>query len=99
MNTRRDLDAFGPLDDVDDRRVDEDQRDAARSRATSCARRHAVQRDGERRRAHQHQHAGRVRAALRVDVGLEEDRDEEGDRREDQRPAAGAPCAHSGAMP
>ena len=39
---RRDLDAFGPLDDVDDRRVDEDQRSAAGSRASARRRARAA---------------------------------------------------------
>ena len=80
---RGDLDAVRPLDDVDDRRVDEDQR---RSRRTPTAAPRVPappggERDGDGRRGHQDQHAGGVGAALGVDVGPEDERDGEGDRR------------------
>jgi hypothetical protein len=53
-------------DDVDDRRVDEDERD--RHEADALRRLRDRHRNGRRR--HQHQHAGRVRAALLIDVRL-----------------------------
>ena len=94
-----DLHAVGPLDDVDDRGVDEDERDHACRRATAGAARRTDSVTATRRRGHQHQHAGRVGAALRLDVRLEEHRDDERDGGEDHAPAAASPRAHSGAMP
>ena len=76
MNHEAILMPSGRSIDVDERRVDEDQRDQAERRRTGRARRR-VQRHGDRGRRHQHQHAGRVGAALRLDVGLEENRDQE----------------------
>ena len=95
-----DLDAVRPLDDVDDRRVDEDQRDQRR-RPTAAPRWPAPpgrERHGDGGRGHQDQHAGGVGAALGVDVGPEDERDDEGDGREDQHQRPGgarplrAPC-------
>ncbi len=76
---RRDLDAFRPFDDVHDRRVDEDERD---DREPARALWPDRDRHGNRGRRHQHEHAGRVGAALRVDVGVERDRHDEADRRD-----------------
>ena len=81
---RGDLHAVRPLDDVDDGGVDEHQRDQHEREALPRLARQTQQRHRHRRRRHQHQHAGRVGAALRVDVGLEQQRDEEHDRREEQ---------------
>ena len=81
---RGDPDALGPLDDVDDRRVDEDERDHQEIRQPAAAGPVDDQRDRDRRRRHQHEDAGGVGAALRIDVGLEEDRHDERDAGEDQ---------------
>ena len=93
----RDLDAFGALEDVHDRGVDEDhcQQQVADPALALPARR---ERDGQGRRSHQHEHAGRVSAALRVDVGPEKDRDDEGDAVKISTSGRLA-LAHSGAMP
>ena len=54
---------------------------------------HALEGHRQRGRRHQHQHAGRVRAPLRLDVGVEDDRDEERDAGEqrDERPRRARP--------
>ena len=50
-------------------------------------------RDRHGARGHQHQHAGRIGAGLRIDVGAEHDRDEDADAGEDhdQRPGGARP--------
>src|SRR5947209_6835925 len=97
-----DLDSVGALDDVDHRRVREDQRDEGegkRPRAPTLSPQ-LRKSHGHRRRTHQDEHARRVSPALRVNVRLEDDRHREGHRREDQderarrlRPVRGHPVA------
>ena len=80
----RDAHAVRPLDDVDHRRVGEDdgdhrERDHARDAAPM--QRREPHRHGRRR--DENEHPGRVRAPLSVDVGAEHERDDHGDRGED----------------
>ena len=86
---RRDLEALGPLGDVDRGRVEEHREHDAEKRATARRRDHR----GERHRRHQHEHASRVRAGLVVDVRLEDERHQETDGGDDQhdRPAGARP--------
>ena len=56
------------------------------------------QRHSERGRRHQHEHAGRVRAALGLDIGVEDDRNEERDAVNSVTSGRVA-RVHSGAMP
>ena len=73
-----DLHAVGALDDVDDGGVEEDRRDDGEADGPAAlAGAAGGDGHGDRGGADQHQHAGGVRAALGVDVGVEDPGDEE----------------------
>jgi hypothetical protein len=88
-----DLDAVGPLDDIGDGRVDEDQGDRREGHPFAIVPVHKAQCHRQRRRRHQHEHSGGIGAALRRDVGVEDDRDEERDAGEQrhERPRGARP--------
>ncbi len=81
----RDLDAIRTFDDVDDRRVGEDDSDHSEGdHPDPLSLTRSSQGDGDGGRRHQDQHSRRVCARLLVDVRIEYQRDEKGDERENK---------------
>ena len=90
---RSDPDAFGALEDVGHRGVDEhDGDDTEADGAFALFPAPGGKRHGNRGGGHQHQDAGGVGAALGVDVGVEQPGDQEPDEREHQHQRTHGPC-------
>ena len=96
---RRDLDAFGPLEDVRDRRVDEHDRDRHERRPTDARCRHAVIATASAAELMSTSTPVAYAPPCASTLALEDDRDEDGDAGDDAATSGRLARAHSGAMP